>query len=144
MTGAAFLLGLVNGLRLLPFLFTSLISDVMADRSDRRVLMLGTQIYLLTVTLGMALLFLLGLAEVWHLFAFALISGLGWSFSMPVRQAMVPALVPHEELLNALALFSAAFNFTRLLGPAAGGFLLAALGAGGNFLVRSPFMQRLS
>lgn len=136
MTGSAFLLGLLNGLRFLPFLFTSLIGGVLADRWDRRRLMFWTQVYLLVVTLLMAVLLLSGRAAAWHLFAFTFISGVGWSFSMPVRQSIVPALVPREDLLNALALSSAAFNITRTIGPAIGGFLLAALGGGGNFLVQ--------
>jgi MFS family permease len=136
-TGSPFMLGLINGLRFLPFLFTSLIGGVMADRLDRRRLMGWTQGYLLVITLVMAVLLLSGRAAVWQLFAFTFISGIGWSFTMPVRQSIVPALVPREDLLNALALSSAAFNITRTVGPAVGGFLLAALGGGGNFLVQA-------
>ena len=135
-TGSPFALGLINGLRFLPFLFTSLIGGVMADRVDRRRLMFGTHAYLLVVTLLMAILLLSGRAAVWHLFAFTFISGVGWSFSMPVRQSVIPALVPRDDLLNALALSSAAFNITRTVGPALGGFLLAVAGGGGNFLVQ--------
>lgn len=137
MTRSASLLGLVNGLRMLPFLFTSLISGVLADRLDRRRLMLYTQGYLLVITLAMAVLLNTSHIQVWHLFAFTFISGLGWSFTMPVRQALLPALVPREDLMNAIALSSAAFNLSRVLGPAVGGFLLAALGGSGNFLVQA-------
>ncbi len=85
----------------------------------------------------MALLLLSGRVAVWHLFAFTFLSGIGWSFSMPVRQSLVPALVPREDLLNAIALSSTAFNLTRTIGPAIGGVLLATLGGGGNFLVQT-------
>ena len=139
MTGDPWMLGLINGLRMLPFLFTSLISGVMADRFDRRLLMLFTQTYVLVVTFLMGLALLADRAEVWHLFVFTFVSGVGWSFTMPVRQSLVPALVPRHELLNAIALSSAAFNITRFLGPAAGGFLLKALGGGGNFMVQVGF-----
>jgi MFS transporter, DHA1 family, staphyloferrin A biosynthesis exporter len=137
MTGSAFLLGLINGVRLLPFLFTSLISGVLADRMDRRRLLLGTQIYLCSMTLLMGLLLLSGRTEIWHLFVFTFVSGLGWSFTMPVRQSLVSSLVPREDVLNAVALSSAAFNLTRMIGPAAGGLLLATVGGGGNFLVQA-------
>jgi MFS family permease len=137
MTGSAFLLGLINAVRLTPFIFTSLISGVMADRSDRRRLMLAAQVYLMAVTLVMTLVLLLGRIELWHLFAFTFISGIGWSFTMTVRQSFVPSLVPREDLTNAMALVSAANNATRLIGPAAGGFLIAALGVAGNFLVQT-------
>lgn len=137
MTGSAFLLGLINGVRFLPFLFTSLIGGVLADRIDRRRLMLWTQWYVFAVTLLMGLLFLTGRVAVWHLFAFTFISGVGWSLTMPVRQSIVPSLVPRAQLLNAVALSSAAFNITRTVGPAIGGFLLAAIGASGTFLVQA-------
>lgn len=137
MTGSAFLLGLINGLRMLPFLFTSLIGGVLADRVDRRRLMFWTQAYIMLITLLMGLLFVAGRVQVWHLFAFTFLSGAGWSLTMPVRQSLVPALVPRSELLNAVALSSAAFNITRTVGPAAGGFLLAAIGAGGTFFVQA-------
>ena len=136
MTGSAFQLGTLNGLRMLPFLFTSLICGVLADRMDRRRLMLFTQVYLVVITLVMALLLLSGRAVVWHLYVFTFVSGLGWSFTMPVRQALVPVLVPRQDLMNAIALTSATFNIARVIGPATGGVLLATLGSGGNFLVQ--------
>jgi predicted MFS family arabinose efflux permease len=137
MTGSAGLLGLINGVRFLPFLFTSLIGGVLADRMDRRRLMLWTQWYVLAATLAMGLLLLSGRAAVWHLFAFTFISGIGWSLSQPVRQSVLPSLVPRAELLNAVSISSAAFNITRTVGPAIGGFLLATLGGGGTFLVQA-------
>ena len=136
MTGSAFQLGTLNGLRMLPFLFTSLISGVLADRLDRRRLMLVTQVYLVAITLVMAILLLSGRAAVWHLYVFTFVSGLGWSFTMPVRQALVPVLVPRHDLMNAIALTSATFNIARVIGPATGGVLLATMGGGGNFLVQ--------
>ncbi|MGH2600697.1 MAG: MFS transporter, partial [Dehalococcoidia bacterium] len=136
-TGSAFLLGLINGVRLLPFLFTSPISGVLADRMDRRRLMLVTQVYLFVTTLLMGLLLLAGQAQIWHLFVFTFLSGLGWSFTMPVRQSLVSALVPREDVLNAVALSSAAFNLTRMIGPAVGGLLLVTVGGAGNFIAQA-------
>jgi MFS family permease len=90
-TGSAFLLGLINGVRLLPFLFTSPISGVLADRMDRRRLMLLTQVYLFGITFVMAVLLLSGRAQVWHLFVFTFLSGLGWSFAPVARLRPGPA-----------------------------------------------------
>jgi MFS transporter, DHA1 family, staphyloferrin A biosynthesis exporter len=137
MTGSAFQLGVVNGLRMAPFIVTSLWSGVLADRVDRRRLLLVTQVYLALSCLVIALLLIAGRAEVWHLYAFTFISGVGWSFSGPVRQALVPSLVPRPELLNAISLTSAAFNLTRMLGPAIGGLMIAAFGGGATFLVQA-------
>lgn len=139
MTGSAFQLGLLNGLRFLPFLFTSLIGGVLADRMDRRRLMFATQAYVLSATAIMAVLLLSGRVTAWHLFAFTFLSGIGWSMSMPVRQSLVPALVPREDVYNAVALTSTAFNLTRAIGPAFGGLLMATLGGGGNFVVQVAF-----
>jgi MFS transporter, DHA1 family, staphyloferrin A biosynthesis exporter len=137
MTGSALHLGTINGLRMLPFLFTSLYAGVLADRLDRRRLMMGTQLYLVVITLVMAVVLLSGRAAIWHLYVFTFVSGLGWSFTMPVRSALVPALVPRAELMNAIALTSATFNVARVIGPAIGGVLLATVGGGGNFLVQA-------
>jgi MFS transporter, DHA1 family, staphyloferrin A biosynthesis exporter len=137
MTGSALHLGTINGLRMLPFLFTSLFAGVLADRLDRRRLMMGTQFYLVLITLLMAVLLLSGRAALWHLYVFTFVSGLGWSFTMPVRSALVPVLVPRADLMNAIALSSATFNIARVIGPAIGGVLLATMGGGGNFLVQA-------
>jgi MFS family permease len=75
--------------------------------------------------------------KVWHVFAFTLITGITWAFVDPVRQSLVPALVPKRDLMNAVALNSAAFNLTKVVGPSAAGLLIVAFGAAGNFFVQS-------
>jgi MFS family permease len=71
------------------------------------------------------------------LFAFTVVTGVTWAFVDPVRQTLVPALVPREDLMNAVALNSAAFNLTKIIGPSLGGALIVFCGAGGNFFVQS-------
>ena len=137
LTGSAVLLGLLNGLRALPFLIASPIAGVAADRMDRKKLILITQYTLTFATLAMSLLVVSGFLEVWHLFVFTLMTGVTWAFVDPVRQALVPALVPREDLMNAVALNSAAFNLTKIIGPSLGGALIVFSGAGGNFFVQS-------
>jgi predicted MFS family arabinose efflux permease len=73
----------------------------------------------------------------WHIFAFTLITGVAWSFTEPVRQSMIPSVVPKAELPNAIALNSAGFNLMKVIGPAIGGLLIALFGAGGNFFVQA-------
>jgi len=83
-------------------------------------------------------LVLTGRATVWHLFANALISGFNMSFDMPTRQTFVADMVPDRtDLINAIALNSVLFNSTRLVGPAAAGFIVAKLGEGVCFLINS-------
>lgn len=137
LTGSAVLLGLLNGLRALPFLIASPIAGVAADRMDRKKLILITQYVLFTTTMGMGVLVGVGFLQVWHLFVFTVITGITWAFVDPVRQTLVPALVPREDLMNAVALNSAAFNFTKIIGPSLGGALIVVSGAAGNFFVQS-------
>ncbi len=137
MTRSSILLGAINGLRFLPFLIFSPLAGVAADRTDRRRLMITTQWFVLVTALGMGLVVSLELLEVWHLFAFTLVTGVVWSFSEPVRQALIPDVVPREELMNAVALNSAAFNFTKVIGPSVGGVLIVLFGLAGNFYIQS-------
>ena len=136
LTGSSVLLGALNGLRALPFLVSSPIAGVAADRMDRRKILINTQFVLLVTALGMGTLVASGLLQVWHLFLFTLITGAAWAFNEPVRQTLVPNLVPKEDLINAVALHSAGFNLTKVIGPALGGLLIALFGAAGNFFVQ--------
>lgn len=137
LTGSAVLLGLLNGLRSAPFLVSSPIAGVAADRFDRRRLVLGAQLLLLVAALAMGTVVVTGRLQVWHLFAFTLLTSLPWTFSQTVRQTLVPNVVPRTDLMNAVALTSAGFNITKVIGPALGGLLIALFGAGGNFYVQS-------
>lgn len=137
MTGDAIQLGAINGMRSIPFLIAGPLAGVAADRWDRKTIMAASQGLLLISALAMALLIMAGLIEVWHLYAFTLATGIAWSFNMPVRQALVPALVPKEDLLNAVALNSAAFNLTRIVGPSLGGLLIAWFGVANNFILQA-------
>ncbi|MBI1995311.1 MAG: MFS transporter [Deltaproteobacteria bacterium] len=136
LTGSSVLLGVLNGLRALPFLLVSPIAGVAADRMDRRRLVLTAEWVLMITALGMGLLVASGFLETWHVFAFTLITGVCWAFVDPIRQSMVPMLVPKQELMNAVALNSAAFNMTKVIGPSIGGVLIAAFGVAGNFFVQ--------
>ncbi len=137
LTGSSVLLGALNGLRALPFLVAGPIAGVAADRMDRRKLMLNTQYVLIATALCMGALVASGFLQAWHLFLFTLITGVAWAFNEPVRQSLVPSMVPKNELMNAVALNSAGFNLTKVIGPALGGVLIAAFGAAGNFFVQS-------
>jgi len=137
LTSSAVLLGVLNGLRALPFLVASPIAGVAADRMDRKKLILGTQHVLLITTLSMGILVASRFLQIWHLFAFTFITGIAWSFVDPVRQSLVPNVVPKKDLMNAVALNSAAFNLTKVIGPSVGGLLIIVFGVAGNFFVQS-------
>lgn len=136
LTGSSILLGMLNGLRALPFLIAGPIAGVAADRMDRRRLMLRTQYVLMFTAIAMGSLVGSGLLQVWHLFLFTLVTGIAWAFTDPVRQSLVPNVVPKKDLINAIALNSAGFNLTKVLGPSLGGLLIGFFGAAGNFFAQ--------
>lgn len=137
LTGSPFLLGVVNGLRSLPLLVLGPFGGVAADRIERKRLMLTTQLFLMTVTAVFATIIATGHAHVWNIIVFSLLTGVAWAFNMPVRQSVVPSLVPRNALMNALALNSAGFNVTRIVGPTLAGLLIAAIGIAGNFYLQA-------
>jgi MFS family permease len=139
LTSSAFLLGAVNGFRALPLLFFAPLGGVAADRVERKLLMQLTQVGLLIASAIMAIIVFSGQLALWHLFAFTFLTGIAWAFNNPVRQSVVVNLVPKHELMNALALNSAGFNITRIVGPSIGGFMIAHLGGGENFTLQSTF-----
>src|SRR5690606_15412280 len=87
--------------------------------------------------LGLGLIVLLGTAQLWMVFAFALGLGVTAAFDAPVRQAFVGELVPDGMLANAVALNSASFNVARLIGPAVAGLLVAVIGSGWVFIINA-------
>ncbi len=137
LTGSSVLLGLLNGIGVIPWLFVSPVAGAMADRIDRRFLLLGASAVLVTAALIIGALTATGHVEVWHLYVFVLVSGCAWSVDQPVRQAMVGSSVPREVIANAVALNSAGFNLSRIVGPGVAGLMIAFLGAGGNFFVQA-------
>jgi MFS family permease len=136
LTGNSMLLGALNGLRALPFLVTGPVAGVAADRMDRKKLLLRTQWILIMTAVVMGGLVASGFLQVWHIFAFTLITGVAWTFTEPVRQSMIPNLVPKRDLANAIALNSGGFNLMKIIGPALGGAMIALFGAAGNFFVQ--------
>jgi MFS family permease len=137
LTGSSILLGLLNGARAIPFLIAGPIAGVVADRVDRRNLLLQAEQFLFAITFVMGGLAATGSVAPWHLFVFTLATGIAWSFTDPVRQSLIPNVVPKEDLINAVALNSIANNATKVMGPALGGLLIAMFGVAGNFFVQS-------
>ena len=136
-TGSALMLGVVNGFRSLPLLFFAPFGGVVADRLDPKRLMLSTQLFLVTLTAIFGTVVLTGNAQVWNIILFSLLTGVAWAFNLPVRQSVVPALVPRPELPTAIALNAVGRNITRVIGPSIGGLLIAAVGVAGNFFLQS-------
>jgi MFS family permease len=135
LTGSATMLATVNLVRAIPMLIFGVFAGVIADRVDKRKLLIVAKTFTLINKLVLATLIVSGRVEVWQVMLTAFLMGTSMSFEMPTRTALIPSLVKGEELNSAIALNSAAMNITRVVGPAAAGLLLAPLGTGGVYFV---------
>ncbi|MEI6665515.1 MAG: MFS transporter [Chloroflexota bacterium] len=136
-TGSGLQLGLVTATRGLPLLMFGILAGALADRSGRKIQLIVAQVTNGLLNLILAVLVLTGRVEVWHIYVTALLAGTVQAFQQPARQTLISDLVPESKLLNALALNSAALNSSRSIGPLAAGFLIAAVGTGGSYLVQA-------
>jgi MFS family permease len=135
LTGSAFYLGLDDLLNQLPVILFTLIGGVIADRHDRRRLLIGSQIVQAASAFALGALVWTGRVEIWHVLALSFLSGCGQAFGGPAYQSLIPSLVPRKELPNAIALNSIQFNLSRVLGPTLGSPVLLTVGAAGCFLL---------
>jgi MFS family permease len=125
---SAFLLALDQFLGGIPIFLFSLIGGVVADRVERRKILLASQ-YLQMITAGLlTILVTTGVVHVWHILCLSFVSGLAQAFGGPAYQALIPTLVDKEDMPNAIALNSIQFNVAVMVGPALGGLTLGRLG----------------
>ena len=120
--------GLMLASNLLPLLFLSLISGVVADTVDRTKVMLVAQSLMGSAAAAMAILTATDLITPGLLLGLGLLMGVGVAFNLPAWQALVPDLVPRGMVASAVALNSAGFNVARAVGPALGGLIVATAG----------------
>ena len=124
LTGSSTQLGLVNFCNQLPVLLLVSLGGIVADRYDRRRIVIRTQATCMFLSALLAFLTLSDLIQVWHLYCVAIAYGLTQAFDMPARQALVVELVGKEDLPNAIILNSSMINGARLIGPAVAGFVI--------------------
>src|SRR5688572_26855043 len=128
MSGSARMLGLDAFLGQIPIFLFSLVGGGIADRYDRRMLLIGSQIVQLTCAFTLAALFAFGVVQIWHILSLSFVVGLAQAFGGPAYSALIPSLVAKEDLPNAIALNSIQFNLARLVGPVLGVAALDSLG----------------
>jgi MFS family permease len=133
LTGSELSLGIVTFASFLPVLLLSLGMGVIVDRVERRRLLLITQTWFLLTAAALAVLTFLGVIEYSHVIVLALLTGVGNALDMPARQSFYVDLVDRDEMMNAIALNSSVFNGARIIGPAIGGLVVAAMGEGPAF-----------
>src|ERR1700728_5412693 len=128
-TNSPFLLGLDAFLGDIPIFLFSLVGGVIADRMDRRKLLLISQVIQMFSALTIAALIATGRIQIWHILLSSFVVGTAQAFGGPAYSALVPMLVEKEDLPNAIALNSIQFNLARVIGPVLGGLALTQLGA---------------
>src|SRR5262245_4061477 len=134
---SADMVALVQASTSLPIMLLSLVAGAMADNMDRRRVMVFAQIFMLVVSLALALCAWFGLIGPWTLLLFTFSIGVGAAFFAPAWQASVGDMVPRVEVPSAVALNSMGFNIARSVGPAIGGAIVAAAGAAAAFAVNA-------
>ena len=133
LTGSAFMLGLLGFAQFIPVMLLTLWAGVVADRMDKRRLILTTQSLMLVQTVLLAGVVSLGVVQPWMVIVLAFFFGTVNAFDLPARQSFLVDMVGKQDLPNAIALNSAAFNTARVLGPAVAGVIMAAAGEGACF-----------
>jgi MFS family permease len=136
-TGSALQLGLVTAMRGLPLLFFGILAGAVADRSDRKTQLIVAQVTNALLNLILATLVLLHRVQPWHIYVTGFLAGTVQAFQQPARQTLVSDLVGNRNLMNALALNSAALNGARAVGPAMAGVLIALFGAHGSYYIQA-------
>ena len=135
LTNSALLLGVVSSIGALPILIFSLPAGVVADRFNKRNLIVLTQSCAMTLAFVLATLTYTHVVNIYFIVAVGFLLGMVNAFDAPTRQSFVIEMVGREDLTNAIALNSAMFNSARIIGPSIAGILLAAVGSAGAFFV---------
>lgn len=144
LTDSAFMVGIVAASKMAGYIAAPFMG-VVADRVDRRLLLIIASAVNLAVSVILLVLFVLGWLVLWHLIVLALASSVTWAIDNPARQALVADLVDIQDLTNAIALNAVAVEITVVIGPALGGMLIPVVGIGGAYgLIASIYVMDLS
>ncbi|MGH7623244.1 MAG: MFS transporter, partial [Gemmatimonadaceae bacterium] len=135
MTGSAIAVGVVVALQTAPVLLLAPYGGVVADRADKRKLLMGLQASMALQALALGLLTVFGAVRFWEICALALLLGLNSSFEVPTRQSFILEMVGRDSVRNAVSLNSVIVNAARAIGPAIAGVLIAVVGEGTCFLI---------
>ena len=131
------MVALVQASTALPVMVFSLAAGALADNFDRRRIMLTAQVLMLLVSLALAIFAYQNLLSPWLLLTFTFLIGCGGALHNPSWQASMGDIVPRDDLPSAVALNSMGFNLMRSVGPAIGGFIVAAAGAAAAFILNA-------
>lgn len=137
LTNSALMVGLLQATRMVPQLLLGIWAGVMADRMDKRRILLVSQAITFVTHLVTALLVLSGVVEPWMVFVTTFVAGSSMALNQPARQALIPRMVPDHSLANAVALNSAGVNTMRIGGPTLAGLILIFFDIGDLYLFQA-------
>ena len=137
LTNSGFYLGVVTALQFAPVWFFSLPGGALADRFNKRKVLIVTNIAAGLTSLTLGILVVTNNVQIWHVMALAFALGVADAIDKPVRQSFTSEMVGVVDVPNAVSLNSANFNFGRLVGPALSGLMIAAFGTGPSFLINA-------
>ena len=140
MTDSEFLVGLVAATRMIPMLFLGVWAGVLADRMDKKRILQFTQTITFLTHAVTAALILTDVIEPWMVFVGTFTGGASQAFNQPARVSLIPRMVPRENVANAIALTSAAFNTMRTVGPAIAALVLAFLTFGDLYVLQAVML----
>ena len=130
-------LGLVGAAQVVPIIGFAMLSGVVADALDRRKVMLVTQTVMTLLAASLAALTFGGLRTLWPIYLLAALSSAAASFDNPARQALIPSLVPREDLASAISLNTLMFQIASVLGPTLAGLVIASAGIGWVYAINA-------
>jgi MFS family permease len=132
-----FYLGLVTAIQFVPVMLLSLHGGVLADRVDKRKLLIATNTLAALACYALGILVVAEVIELWHVFVCAAVLGVSSAIDAPIRQSFTAEIVGDDDVANAVSLNSANFNMGRLVGPALSGILIANFDTGPSFLINA-------
>ena len=137
LTNKAIMLGMVNFAAGLPMIFLTMFGGSVADRFDKRRILIWTQVVQIALALAIGILIFTGRIQIWHIIAVAGLLGIAFAFEHPALSALVPELVKREEIAAAVALDRAVFHSSRLVGPSVAGIVVGIWGAATAFFTNA-------
>ena len=137
LTNSALLLGMVNLAAGLPTLALTMLGGSVADRFDKRKILILAMLMQMALAVGLGLVVQFGSVQIWHIIVGAALLGIAISFEMPALSALVPELVKKDQIAAAVAMDRSVFHASRLVGPATAGLLVSTLGAASAFFANA-------
>ena len=144
LTGSATHLAAINAVRGAPLLLFGLLGGLLADRMDRKRLLMASQGVNITANLAIGVLVLTGGVQLWHVYLTAILIGVSMAVNAPARQSALPSMVPAADLQGAVVLNTSTLNIGQAVGPIIGGFSVGLVGIGGSYFVQAAMFGAAS